>query len=332
MKRLLTLFLVIGVLGIYGQTTECEIQTETQAEIDTIQQADTVKINEQQNEDTSVIKENIDSKGVSGKGNDDSLITMKKNPWLYDWRYGCLTDGLTYLIPMITLYSIAERVDDNFLPLDNYCTPCIYPIGLVFAERMWKSSMTIKGGNKVSNREWFFSISLQKGVALPYYSPKFEYQEGNLFPNIGFLDFNLINFENKVKINSKLKIYLSLGLYNFYISGPSFYLVGTGITLNDFNVSIEKVLAGYYTIGDVPSGIIDRFLINNYQIIEKDNHYIVNFKYDFWGVGIGWGKKYTCWKELYVEPKINYKFMYTSDFRSGCITGIVAGLGIGYKF
>jgi len=35
---------------------------------------------------------------------------------------------------MITLYSIAEEVDDKFLPLDNYCTPCIYPIGLVFAE------------------------------------------------------------------------------------------------------------------------------------------------------------------------------------------------------
>ncbi|MGE3063470.1 MAG: hypothetical protein AB7T10_07555 [bacterium] len=44
MKKLMTLFLMIGVLGIYGQTTEGELQTETQAETDTIQQADTITL------------------------------------------------------------------------------------------------------------------------------------------------------------------------------------------------------------------------------------------------------------------------------------------------
>ncbi|MGE3062195.1 MAG: hypothetical protein AB7T10_00965 [bacterium] len=42
MKRLLTLFLVIGVLGVYGQTIEGAMQIETQAEIDTTQQVDTI--------------------------------------------------------------------------------------------------------------------------------------------------------------------------------------------------------------------------------------------------------------------------------------------------
>jgi len=44
------------------------------------------------------------------------------------------------------------------------------------------------------------------------------------------------------------------------------------------------------------------------------------------------GEKYKIWKELYIEPMLNYKFIYTIDFKAGCITGLVGGIGIGYKF
>ncbi|HAF08109.1 TPA: hypothetical protein DCG82_06870 [candidate division WOR-3] len=74
------------------------------------------------------------------------------------------------------------------------------------------------------------------------------------------------------------------------------------------------------------------FKTNNYVVSKTNDNYIVNFKYDFWGVGIGWGKKYKIWKELYIEPMLNYKFIYTIDFKAGCITGLVGGIGIGYKF
>ncbi|MDD3803488.1 MAG: hypothetical protein PHW02_03755 [bacterium] len=65
MKRLLTLFLVIGVLGIYGQTTEGElkIQTDTTQNADTIIKADTIGT------------ENLQIEGDTAASIKDSLFT-----------------------------------------------------------------------------------------------------------------------------------------------------------------------------------------------------------------------------------------------------------------
>ncbi|MGE3062193.1 MAG: hypothetical protein AB7T10_00955 [bacterium] len=102
------------------------------------------------------------------------------------------------------------------------------------------------------------------------------------------------------------------------------------MAINNFNLSIEKIIIGYYK--ELSYYYSQILLNNNFDIYEKNYGYLVNFKYDFWGVGIGWGKKYKVWKELYIEPMLNYKFIYTFDFESGCITGFIGGLGIGYSF
>ncbi|MGE3062943.1 MAG: hypothetical protein AB7T10_04850 [bacterium] len=92
MKRLLTLFLVIGVVEMYGQTIEGELQTETQAETDTIQQADTITLPDtidvekklqtsdfELTEDSSIIKQNENDE-LKRKNNEIYCCCM------LDWR------------------------------------------------------------------------------------------------------------------------------------------------------------------------------------------------------------------------------------------------------
>jgi len=179
---------------------------------------------------------------------------------------------------MITLYSIAEEVDDKFLPLDNYCTPCIYPIGLVFAERMWKR-LLLNEEAKGIDENINISLSIQSGVALPYYEYPYYNEIG--IPNTGFLDLNLICLRSGKRINNRLNINLLMQLYNYYISGPLFYSTGIEVEVNEFNVIIEKIIFGIYPTESVTYALAQYFKTNNYVVSKTNDNYIVNFKYDF---------------------------------------------------
>jgi len=79
MKRLLTLFLVIGVMGIYGQTTETEIQADTTQQADIIIQGDTIRPKNLQVEgDTaSSIKDSLFTEEI--KKDQQEIIEKKDN-------------------------------------------------------------------------------------------------------------------------------------------------------------------------------------------------------------------------------------------------------------
>ncbi len=328
MKRLITLFLVLGVLGVYSQTTEGEIQSEAdiKQQADTTQNADTIKINEQENEDTSVIRENIDSMDVLEKSDDDSLITIKKNPWLYDWRYGCLIDGLTYLIPIIIYYTplVDSQLYFSYYPLNDCVTPYIYPVGLVFAEKIIKS-IILTENRELLKSEKEIKIFAQTGFGLPYYARLFIQNEFAPFPELVEFSHLIndmgINYVSPIKIWNN-NIFVALNFYTFPDkNSPVFVSTGLGLVINNYNVSVEKVVLGKYN--EIPSVGYQWFVENNY---------IVNYKFDFWGISLGWGKKFNIWKGFYVEPRLQYKFIYTKDFKSGSIVGIMGGLSIGYKF
>jgi len=318
------MFLVIGVLGIHGQTTET----------DTTLQAETIRINEQAvQRDTSNITENT-GKATSLKEKDSlSLIETKKNPWLCDWRYGCLTDGLTYLIPMITLYHIvAPQMHLSYYPLDNCFTPCIYPIGLVFAEKIIKNIILTENRDLLKS-ENEIKIFAQTGFGLPYYATIFNRGQSlcqeldefsHLINNIG------INYISSLKAWNN-NILVGLNFYSFPDEGsPVFFSTGLGLVINNYDVSVEKVILGKYK--EIPPGVYRWFVENNYSIISDDKYYNVNYKFDFWGISLGWGKKYNIGKGFYVEPHLQYKFIYSMDFKSGSIVGIMGGLGIGFEF
>ncbi|MGD9679323.1 MAG: hypothetical protein AB7V16_13360 [Vulcanibacillus sp.] len=128
MKKLMTLFLVIEVLGIYGQTSESEIQAEALTEADTIQQVDTITLPDtidvekklqtsdfELTEDSSIIKQNendelkrknneiycccmLDWRGFQKRQNQDSSVysigyTMNVYPRVFYSLY----DGQTFL-------------------------------------------------------------------------------------------------------------------------------------------------------------------------------------------------------------------------------------------
>ncbi len=86
MKRLITLFLMLGVLGIYGQTTETEIQADTTQQVDTIIKVDTIGIEKNpqtmdivSSEDSSILKQN----------KSDTLKTTNNEIYcccMLDWR------------------------------------------------------------------------------------------------------------------------------------------------------------------------------------------------------------------------------------------------------
>jgi|GEM_PF-3312993 len=82
MKKLLTLFLVIGVLGIYGQITEGELQIEA----DTTQQADT----------TIIVKQGSNSKYLSEKTESTQIqdsTTIKKVRFIIGYNLGVCYRG-----------------------------------------------------------------------------------------------------------------------------------------------------------------------------------------------------------------------------------------------
>ncbi|MGE3062948.1 MAG: hypothetical protein AB7T10_04875 [bacterium] len=91
MKKLLTLFLVIGVLGLYGQTTEGEIQTEatTTQQVDTITLPDTIDVKELQIEDdtASSIKDSL----FTGESKKDQKEIIEKK----DSPISCCLNGKT---------------------------------------------------------------------------------------------------------------------------------------------------------------------------------------------------------------------------------------------
>ncbi|MEJ5308105.1 MAG: hypothetical protein WHT27_07400, partial [candidate division WOR-3 bacterium] len=221
---------------------------------------------------------------------------------------------------------------DKFLPLDNYCTPCIYPIGLVFAERMLKSTILKKTEYEIKSKS-NLSIYFQVGASLPHYAKLFDSQEGVIFPPVSMI--LLYNFKVKYdfRINQDLKLCINIDYYDhFYLRNinPKFISTSFGLEIKGFDINLEKVMLGYYN--EISIGQYQNFVSNGYKIIEIDSSYMVNFKYDFWGVGIGWGKKYKIWKELYIKPILSYKFIYTFDFKSGSIVGLMSGLRIGYSF
>jgi len=87
-----------------------------------------------------------------------------------------LIDGLTYLTPIITFYIVAPRVDSqlclSYYPLDDCVTPFIYPVGLVFAEKIIKS-IILTENSKLLKSEKEIKIFAQTGFGLPYYARLF---------------------------------------------------------------------------------------------------------------------------------------------------------------
>lgn len=241
MSRFWLILIVIGALKLLAQPEYSPIQLNSD-----IVKPDSSEINRIK------ILENTTTENAIEE-NDVEHITAKKNPWLYDNRLGCLTDGVTYLVPMIVLYSIAPGLNHEFYPLSNQCTPCFYPIGLVFIEKMYKNILTTTERKK--DEFSGISCSFQRGEALPYYQWRLDYSEGELFPNIEFMSLNSININYFLSINSKLKILLNINHYNCYLNGPNFISFGAGLSINDYNIILEKVIVGFYHFGDVSAGL-----------------------------------------------------------------------------
>lgn len=174
MKRLLTLFLVIGVMGIYGQTTEGELQIEadTIQQADTIIKADTIDTEKLQIEgDTaSSIKDSLFTEEI--KKDQQEIIEKKESPvscclsgknqpvqeskWSFGIGYvGSYNSAIPDMLADYVLYQVewfGELSLYDWFRLYNY----------------WTNGLELNYLRKLGNKNWF-ELNLLTGYFLAGY-------------------------------------------------------------------------------------------------------------------------------------------------------------------